>query len=66
MNVKELKKLIQDIPDEAKVYLGDEDICDSVKATDVYYALNGTFFRYRDDVLDKSKVKAIEITGFFD
>ena len=66
MNVKKLKELIQDVPDEAEVYLGDEDIGDSIKATDVYYALKDTSFQYRNSVSDKSKIKAIEITGFFD
>lgn len=66
MNVKELKELIKDVPDEAEVYLSDEDIGNDIKATDVFYALKATFFQYRNSVPDKSKIKAIEITGFFD
>lgn len=65
MTVKELKELIQDVPDEADVYIGDEDMGEEVKATDIYYAVKGTSFQYKWSVIDKSQIKAIEITGFF-
>lgn len=65
MTVKELKELIQDVPDEADVYIGDEDMGEEVKVTDIYYAVKGTSFQYKWSVIDKSQIKAIEITGFF-
>lgn len=65
MTVKELKELIQDVLDEADVYIGDEDMGEEVKVTDIYYAVKGTSFQYKWSVIDKSQIKAIEITGFF-
>lgn len=65
MTIKELKGLIQDVPDEAEVYIGDEDMGEEVKATDIYYAVKGTSFQYKWSIIDKSQIKAIEITGFF-
>ena len=65
MTIKELKELIQGVPDEAEVYIGDEDMGEEVKVTDIYYAVYGTSFQYKWSVTDKSQIKAIEITGFF-
>lgn len=65
MTIKELKELIQNVPDEAEVYIGDEDMGEEVKATDIYYAVKDTSFQYKWSVTDKSQIKAIEICGFF-
>lgn len=64
MTIKELKALIQDIPDEAEVYIADEYCGEEAKAADVYYSLKGTMFQYKQSVTDKSQIKAVEITGF--
>lgn len=64
MTIKELKELIHDVPDEAEVYIADEDCGEEVKVTDVYYSLKGTMFQYKRSVTDKSQIKAVEITGF--
>ena len=64
MTIKELKELIYDAPDEAEVYITDEDCGKEVKATGVCYSLKSTMFQCKRSVTDKSQIKAVEITGF--
>lgn len=69
MTVKEMRELLNGIPDDALVYVGDEDYGNEVKAHNVHYALNKVqnewSFLYAWGVTNKNDVKAIEITGLF-
>lgn len=65
MTIKELKEIIKDVPDDAEVYISDEDRGDDVRVFDVYFALKNTDFRYRQSITDYDEIKAVEITGLF-
>lgn len=69
MTVKQLKAYLTDIPDDAQVLIGDEDCGNNVNAYLVYYAFDKMRYEWRfvrsRGTEDKSKVKAVEITGLF-
>lgn len=71
MTVGELRKFLENISDDAIVYVSDEDCGNEVKAHNVYYAVKNVknnceewYFQYTESI-NNSDVKAVEITGLF-